>query len=141
MYDPYCLGCDSGVGAPEPHICENGFYHPHCELFLDPENKMNNAARSIQRIVRGRKPREKIKTLKNKRAILLAPLNKKIPEDLVTKIRELLASGDKKKRVQTRRRGFKRTFGRKSSFKNKKGKTKKKGKKKKKKKKKGKKKT
>ena len=58
--DGYCLGCESGVDADDAHKCEDGKYHPDCDL-SPAKSERRRAATNIQRTIRGKIVRKKFK--------------------------------------------------------------------------------
>ena len=58
--DGYCLGCETGVDADDAHICEDGKYHPECDL-SPAKSERRRAATNIQRTIRGKLLRKRLK--------------------------------------------------------------------------------
>ena len=60
--EEYCLGCETGVDADDAHICEDGHYHPNCDL-SPAKRERRRAATNIQRTIRGKLLRKRFKKL------------------------------------------------------------------------------
>ena len=58
--DGYCLGCETGIDADDAHICEDGKYHPECDL-SPAKSERRRAATNIQRTIRGKLLRKRLK--------------------------------------------------------------------------------
>ena len=58
--EEYCLGCETGVDADDAHICEDGYYHPNCDL-SPAKRERRRAATNIQRTIRGKLLRKRFK--------------------------------------------------------------------------------